>query len=80
MARVKHLEDMARDMVGDNKAPNLFFVTNEAGNVIAVITDITDAIEFAKTTGAYLVEDRKSGEVWGSRAYHDVQRSDDYDS
>lgn len=68
---------MARDLVGDGKAPNLFFVTTARGKVTAVITSKAAAISFAEATGGYLVEDRKQGEVWGSPAYLHAQRVDE---
>lgn len=69
---------MARDLVGDGKTPNLFFVTNARGNTKAILTKEDEAIDFAERHGYYLVEDRKHGEVWGSPAYNRAQRSEEY--
>jgi len=68
------LDIMARDLVGDGKSPNLFFVTTSVGKVMAVILNKSAAIEFAIAEHAYLVEDRIHGEVWGSPEYLAVQR------
>jgi hypothetical protein len=80
-ARTYNLEDMARDMVGDGKSPNLFFSTDNKGKVLAIVAGTkTDGIKVGKALGAYLVEDRKTGEVWGSPAYEKAQMiTDDND-
>jgi hypothetical protein len=65
---------MARDLVIDGKGPNLFFVSASNGKVTAVISTKGAAVDFAEATNAYLVEDRKHGEVWGSPAYLRAQR------
>jgi len=75
---MKSLEALASEVVGDGKLPNLFFVTNSRGKVTAIIKSKVGAIDFAKATGAYLVEDRLTGEVWGSPAYLSAQRAADY--
>ena len=71
---MKTLDALARDLVGDGKTPNLFFVTNRSGRVTAIITSKAAALEFAGASGAYLVEDRMHGEVWGSLAYLRAQQ------
>jgi len=74
IARTYNLEEMAKDLVGDSKSPNMFFLTNSDGKVIALVaTTKTDAVRVATTLGAYLVEDRKHGEVWGSPEYEKAQ-------
>jgi hypothetical protein len=73
-AKTYNLQDLARDMVGDSKSPNLWFLTDSAGKVMAIIsTSKTDALRVANSIGAYLVEDRKHGEVWGSPEYEKAQ-------
>lgn len=42
--RFKPFEDMARDMVGDGKTPDLFFVS-VAGNIVTVSLDFQSAYE-----------------------------------
>lgn len=37
--RVKQLESLARDLVGDNKSPNLYFVSDDKG-IIMVTSDL----------------------------------------
>lgn len=68
VAKTYNLENIARDLVGDGKTPNLFFVTDKAGLVRAILrTTKSEAIRVAGVvTGAYLLEDRKNGEVWSS--------------
>lgn len=39
----KTLNQMARNMVGDNKGPNMFFVTNAKGDSITATTDFAVA-------------------------------------
>lgn len=74
MASNGPLEKLATQMVGDGGSPNFFFVTNKNGQVKAVIVgDKNGAIDYAKSSGLYLVEDRKTGEVWGSAEYERVQ-------
>lgn len=42
MTRFECLEELARDLIGDGKTPDLFFVTDR-GNVVTVTTDYRDA-------------------------------------
>lgn len=66
--KIKQLEEMARTMVGDGKAPNLYFVT-----VAGVVTTITRDFERARKewvgnwaqwpNTSTCVEDRKMGTV-----------------
>lgn len=80
IAKTYNLEDMARDMVGDGKSPNMFFATNSEGKVLAIVAGTkTDGIKVGKALGAYLVEDRKNGVVWGSPAYEKTQAASDDD-
>jgi hypothetical protein len=63
-------EQLATQYVGDGNTPNLYFVTDSTGNVIAVITTtLDDAIRTAEVINAYLVEDRLTGIVWTSDAF-----------
>ena len=81
VAKAYNLQDLARDMVGDGKAPNLFFVTDSAGKVLAITsTTKSDAVRVAGVVGGYLVEDRKHGEVWGSPEYERAQEASDEDA
>ncbi len=61
-----NLEEMARQLVGDDGLPNLFFVTDCQGRVLALVTTTEDeAIEVALCLeGADTVEDRQTGLVW----------------
>jgi len=58
------LEELAYEMVGDNKSPNLFFVSMEDEGAIAVFSDRDEALDFAEGVGADLVEDRLNGSIW----------------
>lgn len=60
------LEEMARQLAGDDGLPNLFFVTDCQGRVLALATTTEDeAIEVAlRLEGADTVEDRQTGLVW----------------
>lgn len=66
--KIEQLEELARTMVGDGKAPNLYFVTVEG-----VVTTVTRSLERAKwewsrnvsedRRRATSVEDRRQGSV-----------------
>jgi hypothetical protein len=43
MAKIPELEKLARDMIGDGKSPNLYFVTLK-GAVVSVDTDVNRAL------------------------------------
>lgn len=77
LAKTYNLKGMARDMVGDGKSPNMFFLTDPKGEVLAVLkTTKSEAIRIAGVVnGAYLLEDRKHGEVWGSPEYERAQEA-----
>lgn len=78
IAKTYNLQDMARDYVGDGKSPNMFFATDAKGKVLAVIaSNKTDAVRFATSSGAYLLEDRKHGEVWTSPEFERAQEAKD---
>jgi hypothetical protein len=63
-------EALATQYVGDGNTPNLYFVTDNTSNVLAVVTTtLEDAENVASTLGAYLVEDRLTGIVWTSEAF-----------
>lgn len=79
MARVDELEELASKLIGDGRSPNVYFVTNSSGNVAAIFTLKSEAIDYAEDTGRYLVEDRKNGEVWSSPEYDRRQQEDDED-
>ena len=61
-----NFEEMAKQLVGDDGLPNLFFVTDRDLKVLAVVTTTEDeAIEVAlRLEGADKVEDRQTGLVW----------------
>jgi hypothetical protein len=69
------LDVMAREMVGDGKNPNLYFVS-DTSHVLACFTRKQDAVDFAMLVGADIVEDRLHGEVWGSELYYASQPRD----
>jgi hypothetical protein len=58
------LDTMARDMVGDGKSPNLDFVQDENGTVIAVCRSERLADKIAHVAGAEFIEDRRHGMIW----------------
>jgi hypothetical protein len=64
---VKELEALARTMVGDDKSPNVYFVTDRTGKVIAIFTDWDDAEKYATSSfsgnALFMVEDRMTGIV-----------------
>lgn len=63
-------QEMARQLVGDGKMPNVFFVTDNQGVVLAVVTtNRGDATQTAVAIGGYLVEDRLEGCVWGNAEF-----------
>lgn len=63
-------EQLATQYVGDGNQPNLYFVTEYSGKVLAVVTTTyNDAATVAESIGAYLVEDRNTGIVWTSAAF-----------
>lgn len=70
MALRGELDELAKDMVGDGKSPNYYFVSHQGPGpapgaiVTAMFRDAEPAIAYAKASGGILVEDRKSGEVW----------------
>jgi len=56
----------------------MFFASNAKGKVIAVFkTNRTAAIAAAHMLQAYVLEDRKTGEVWGSREFIALQMAAD---
>jgi hypothetical protein len=67
-ARVRQFEDFARSVVGDGKAPNIFFV-GIGGNVVLITSDFELAYEawrsaagLARGTNVSVVlEDRQTG-------------------
>ena len=69
--KIKSLNELATEIVGDGKSPNLFFVTLK-GNTITVTTDFNLAyrqwrrlaMEHGKS-GEACLEDRKWGEICG---------------
>jgi len=64
MRPLEELEDLARQLVGDQGAPNVFFVTDKRGTVVAVILEEEAALRFAQRNGSAAVEDRSTGVVW----------------
>ena len=65
MARIKQLEDLASELIGDGKDPNIYFV-GLRGNQIMITTDFDDA--YAKWQSISnqrkdqtTLEDRKNG-------------------
>jgi hypothetical protein len=64
--RIPALEDMARDMVGDGKSPNLFFVTDR-GAVVSVNRDFDVAYsqwqDLERAGAECALEDRKTGTI-----------------
>lgn len=44
--KVKELEQLARDMVGDGKRPNLFFVSTLADGIVLISRSFETAYEF----------------------------------
>jgi hypothetical protein len=76
------LDDLAVNLVGDGKEPNLYFVSvlNGEGSVIAILTDQNAAMTTALSLGEdypVLVEDRLNGEIWGNRCYERLQEQDE---
>jgi len=69
-------DKMARDLVGDGKKPNIFFVTS-GKTVVGVLFNEVAAISAARALGEtrrVLVEDRLRGEVWGNERHIHMQR------
>lgn len=65
--RLKFLEDLAREMVGDGKNPNLFFVSSE-GNIILISRDFDVAYlkwkwHAERRDHECALEDRKTGTI-----------------
>ena len=65
--RIKQLEELASNLIGDGKSPNLFFVTHQ-GNVILISRDFDIAYKEWKSvtssspcTEETSLEDRKTG-------------------
>lgn len=63
--RIKALETLASEMVGDGKSPNLFFVT-VLGNVTMITRDFQSAVHYWQklpplTQSA--IEDRRTGVI-----------------
>ena len=64
--RVALLEQMARDLVGDGKSPNLYFVV-QSSNVVCVTPNKDIARAVANALGEaqrVIIEDRRTGNVW----------------
>jgi len=63
-AKITALQELARDMVGDNRRPNVFFVSEE-DRVVLVSTDLRAAYEFWRGYASQRVEstleDRRTG-------------------
>lgn len=66
-----NLNDMACQMVGDGKKPNLYFVTID-GKTVAASEDFNRAVDVAERMAGSdtpaLVEDRETGVVWENDA------------
>ena len=80
--KIQQFEDMAREMVGDGKSPNLYFIstydpkTGGDGAIVGVVR----SLEIAKGVGghydaAVVIEDRKTGVVWENAASERFQRA-----
>jgi hypothetical protein len=73
-SRINDLDELAARMVGDDRKPNLFFVSRMTGyghdgvnmQVLAVFVQKVQAMQYIENHVADLVEDR-SGEIWTSR-------------
>lgn len=65
MAKKTVLDQLAKEMVGDGKLPDLYFVTVR-GIVMAVCREIADAMSIAKEylRNVVVIEDRKVGQYW----------------
>lgn len=64
--KIRRLEELASDLIGDEKDPNLFFVTVE-GAVVMITVDFKAAYEYWKFLSRANVEtsleDRKNGVI-----------------
>lgn len=64
-------EQLASEIVSDGETPNVYFLTDNTGRVLALVTTTqADAVRVAEAIGAYLVEDRMTGVVWGSEEFN----------
>lgn len=79
------LDQLATDLVGDGRLPELFFLS-ENGICVAVLrVEAERALELARSLDrAYfnpdtelLLESRKAGEVWGNEAYYRRQKGEE---
>jgi hypothetical protein len=67
VASVAYLADLARDMVGDSKKPNLYFVTDvDTGETFALCAEYEAALTLAKSIETATIEDRSQGMVWST--------------
>jgi hypothetical protein len=69
--------EIARELVGDGKEPNLYFVTKcNEGDTIAILQDRKMAIDLATSLGEdepIIVEDRLNGVDWMNEADYRIQ-------
>ena len=64
--KIKKLEDLAREMVGDGKSPHLYFVSIEHKGVVLVSRDFEPAYEYWKSLPRNIetmLEDRHVGVI-----------------
>lgn len=76
---MKTLDELATEFVGDGGRPNMVFVTNASGNVIAVLAlPLKRSIWIAsQIDGAWRAEDRLTGEVWACPACEQMNSAED---
>lgn len=60
--KIQKLENLASELVGDGKTPNLYFVSNKQGHIIAIFVHKEGARNY--WVGGYRIEDRLDGEIW----------------
>ena len=74
--KIEQLEQLARDLIGDGKTPNIFFVTFSA-NVILITTDKFIAYEVWKKLPKSIessLEDRRHGCICTTEPLEDDTR------
>ena len=76
---VKLFESMARELVGDGKSPNLYFVSL-SGKIQMAASRLDIAQRVAEALGEsspVVLEDRKTGVVWENRWSRREQEAED---
>jgi hypothetical protein len=74
MAKIRQLEELASEVIGDNGSPNLYFVTEAGRGVILVSREFDVAYDHWRHMPRSIetsLEDRKIGTICSTTPYED---------